>query len=94
MPASSESSQGGRRRIILQTSLYGLESKIRMLNAVADIVQELLASYSDILTRSCEKCDRLLDTDAQFPIVRTRKRTKASDGMRLTGWLATHSSCT
>lgn len=54
---------------------------------------EMLASYLDIKSRPCVKCSRLLDRNAQFPIIRSRKRTKQPDGRFASQWLALHAAC-
>ncbi|KAL8762621.1 MAG: hypothetical protein Q9184_001422 [Pyrenodesmia sp. 2 TL-2023] len=54
---------------------------------------EMLASYTDIRSRRCSKCQRLLDPNAQFPIVRSKKKTKQSDGHYRLAWEAYHTSC-
>ncbi|KAL9120651.1 MAG: hypothetical protein Q9187_002792 [Circinaria calcarea] len=71
----------------------GNHTELNRFNSLVPRAYELLASYSDILTRACENCDRLLDNDAQFPVVRTRKKTKSSDGTHSIRWLATHPTC-
>ncbi|CAF9925960.1 MAG: hypothetical protein ALECFALPRED_003261 [Alectoria fallacina] len=55
---------------------------------------EMLASYIDIKSRPCVKCSRLLDRNARFPVVRSRKRTKQPDGRFESQWLALHTACT
>lgn len=55
---------------------------------------EILASYVDIKSKTCVKCSRLLDRNAQFPLIRSRKRTKQSDGRVATQWQAFHMACT
>ena len=57
------------------------------------ILKEMLASYIDIKIRPCVKCSRLLDRNAQFPIIRSRKRTKQPDGRFASQWLALHTAC-
>lgn len=66
----------------------------RCLISSAKVAQETLASYADVKSRPCLKCRRLLDQNAQFPVVRTRKRTKESDGHFVTQWQAYHVGCT
>lgn len=58
------------------------------------ILKEILASYVDIKSKTCVKCSRLLDRNAQFPLIRSRKRTKQSDGRVATQWQAFHMACT
>lgn len=55
---------------------------------------EMLASYSDVKSRPCVKCSRLLDRNAQFPVLRSRKKTKQPDGRNAIQWLALHTACT
>lgn len=57
-------------------------------------LKEMLVSYLDIKSRPCFKCSRLLDRNAQFPVIRSRKRTKQSDGRYASQWLALHTACT
>ena len=57
------------------------------------VLKEMLASYLDIKSRPCVKCSRLLDRNAQFPIIRSRKRTKQPDGRFASQWLALHAAC-
>ena len=59
----------------------------------ANATQEMLASYKDVKTRPCDKCSRLLDRNAQFPVVRTRKRAQQPDGLYTKEWLALHQPC-
>lgn len=58
------------------------------------ILKEMLASYLDIKSRPCVKCSRLLDRNAQFPILRSRERTKQPNGRFASQWLALHTACT
>ncbi len=58
-----------------------------------DAVQEMLAAYVDIKSSPCLKCGRLLDQNAQFPVVRKRNRTKGPDGLFVTQWQAFHADC-
>ena len=55
--------------------------------------QEMLASYLDILSRRCARCSRLLDRNAQFPIVRSEERIKQPDGQVTSQWSASHTAC-
>lgn len=54
---------------------------------------EMLAAYSDIRSRSCSKCNRLLDPNAQYPIIRTKKKSRQSDGQYRLLWQALHKGC-
>ena len=58
------------------------------------ILKEMSASYVDIKSRPCVKCSRLLDRNAQFPVIRSRKRTKQPDGRFATQWQSFHMACT
>ncbi|MCJ1401542.1 hypothetical protein MMC11_004758 [Xylographa trunciseda] len=68
-------------------------SKLSLSTFSADLSQEMLASYSDIKTTACHKCGKLLDFDAQFPILRSAKRTKGSSDTFSVAWEALHTGC-
>ena len=53
----------------------------------------MLASYSDIKTRRCEKCNALLDSNAQFPVERVRTGSKTTNGEIVDRWEALHTEC-
>ncbi len=61
-------------------------------NRHVDYVQEMLASYTDVRTRPCVKCSRLLDRNGRFPVVRAKKIWKTEEGQP-GEWSALHSSC-
>ena len=82
-----------------QTSARGPELSLgetldSILLLYTNAAQEMLASYIDVKSSPCIKCRRLLDQNAQFPVVRMRKRTKGPDGLFVTQWLAFHIGCT
>lgn len=58
-----------------------------------DLAQEMIAAYSDVKTRACIECGKLLDGKPQVPVIR-RKRDKpdssSNDGRT---WDALHESC-
>lgn len=64
---------------------------------VADAEQDMLASYTDVKERPCQKCGKLLDSRAMFPAVRrrTRETTKneAGEEVDTTTWEALHEGC-
>ena len=55
--------------------------------------QEMVASYLDIMSRHCVMCSRLLDRNGQFPIIRSKERTKHPDGHFVSQWSASHTTC-
>ena len=55
--------------------------------------QEMLASYSDIMSRHCVICSRLIDRNGQFPVIRSKERTKHQDGHLTSQWSASHTTC-
>ncbi|KZF22761.1 hypothetical protein L228DRAFT_135470 [Xylona heveae TC161] len=54
---------------------------------------DMLASYLDVKSRVCARCGRLLDTKAQFPVVRSLRKTKQADETVLKTWEALHEGC-
>ncbi|KAI4286378.1 MAG: hypothetical protein L6R35_004371 [Caloplaca aegaea] len=58
-----------------------------------DHLLEMLASYVDIRSRKCSNCHRLLDPDAQFPVLRSKKKSKQFNGDDKLAWQAYHTSC-
>ena len=61
------------------------------LHAKLTIYKEMLSAYRDVQTRPCEKCSRLLDRSAQFPILRSKKPRSSDSGQQT--WSALHPSC-
>lgn len=59
----------------------------------ADIKQDMLASYRDVKERPCQKCGKLLDNRAIFPVVRRKKSTKNDAGELESTWEALHEAC-
>ena len=53
----------------------------------------MLASYKDVRARPCQKCGKLLDNRALFPVARRRKRKKNKEGVFETSWEALHEGC-
>ncbi|KAL8646839.1 MAG: hypothetical protein Q9210_005904 [Variospora velana] len=58
-----------------------------------DHLLEMLASYVDIRSRKCSYCHRLFDPDAQFPVLRSKKKSKQFHGDDKLAWQAYHTSC-
>lgn len=56
----------------------------------ADCVQETTAAYHDIKTRACDKCNKLVNTKLQLPLIRQLK-SATSDGKF--EFLALHPDC-
>lgn len=54
---------------------------------------DMLVSYTDIKSKPCSKCGRLLDRSAQYPVVRRRKRPVATGSEVSTEWQALHQQC-
>ena len=59
----------------------------------ADHLQEMLASYHDVQTKKCEKCNRLLDYKNQWPVVRERRPAKPDTKPPSTRHAALHLGC-
>ena len=62
--------------------------------SAADVFQEMLASYADLKTRPCVKCNRLLDRNAQFPVERSAKRVQQAEARYPFTWEGFHAACT
>ncbi|KAI4123467.1 MAG: hypothetical protein LQ347_006145, partial [Umbilicaria vellea] len=54
---------------------------------------DMLASYRDVKERPCQKCGKLLDNRAIFPVVRRKKSTKNDAGELESTWEALHEAC-
>ena len=56
----------------------------------------MLAAYTDLNTRKCDKCNRLVDRTGKLPVVRRGRRSgsnsKGTDG-GVGEWDALHQSC-
>ena len=55
-------------------------------------ILELLASYSDLMSRPCTKCGRIMDTHGQFPVVRKPSDAKV-ENQEPKQWRALHVGC-
>jgi hypothetical protein len=53
----------------------------------------MLASYSSIRTRACDKCQKIIDDNLQFAVVRESKMNEDSVDEVETPWLAYHRKC-
>lgn len=53
----------------------------------------MLASYSSIRTRACDKCLKIIDDNLQFAVVRESKTNEDSTDKAETLWLAYHRKC-
>lgn len=53
----------------------------------------MLSSYSDVKTRPCVKCKKLLDFNAQFPVIRIGRTRKESNQEVVDAWDALHLGC-
>ena len=59
----------------------------------SNIHQGLLASYTDVYSRKCVKCGRLLDSKPQFPAARRKRTRRSTDGDDKPVWDAYHEGC-
>jgi len=55
--------------------------------------QEMLSSYSDVIRRHCQKCNKIFDFGAKFPVVRVRKQRVSSEATNPAEWQALHMGC-
>ncbi|KAL8818399.1 MAG: hypothetical protein Q9223_002953 [Gallowayella weberi] len=54
---------------------------------------DLLASYSNFKNEPCTRCGRLLDRNAQFPLLRIEKKSRKPDGHIEMQWQPCHPGC-
>ncbi|MDI1486007.1 MAG: hypothetical protein OHK93_004196 [Ramalina farinacea] len=84
-------SQTGNRGLVYVLVCVYPRGGTRAEHAKLTIQKEMLSTYRDVQTRPCEKCSRLLDRSAQFPILRTKKPRSSDPGQQT--WSALHPSC-
>ena len=87
---SKRTCHGGLLILLVCTTLYSFS----FLNFCgADCRQEMLSSYSDVVRRHCQKCNKVFDFAAKFPVVRVRNEKGSSEATNPTEWQALHMSC-
>ena len=93
MLAFSKLLQSDHIRIISTCSWFALFNPVSRCLLEADGYQEMLSSYSDVKSRPCQKCNQLLDFNAQFPVVRVRDMATNSKRDDLFQFRALHHGC-
>ncbi|MCJ1467629.1 hypothetical protein MMC07_006254 [Pseudocyphellaria aurata] len=59
----------------------------------ANVGQAMFASYSNLLSSPCIKCNQLFDRGYKFPLARKPKGTKAGSNCQTSQWQALHIEC-
>ncbi|KAL2048668.1 hypothetical protein N7G274_000580 [Stereocaulon virgatum] len=96
-PITTDSSSSFSVKTVEKTKLHKamVEAITPRLNSLdAKSLLDMLYSYNDLKSRPCTKCSRLLDLNAKFPVVRSKKRTKQAGGQYEYHWEAYHLACT
>ncbi|KAI9805538.1 MAG: hypothetical protein M1825_000789 [Sarcosagium campestre] len=62
----------------------------------ADLVYllDMIASYSDLTSRPCTKCGKVINTKLAFPVVRRKERSLNAESKTGPVWNAYHAACT
>jgi hypothetical protein len=55
--------------------------------------QDMLASYDGMRTRTCDKCQKIIDDNLQFAVVRESTKKSDSENEEELEWLAYHRNC-